>query len=239
MAVYLKWLNETGLNELQLVGGKNASLGEMLCNLDNLGIKVPFGFIITSHAYDHFMNTNNLYETIQSIINETDTDNLSELRDNSLKIRNLIINGEMPHSLCSQIIDYYKNLSSRYEEEITDVAVRSSGTAEDLPDASFAGQQDTYLNVCGNDELLKKIKDCFASLYTDRAICYRKTLGFIAPIKISVCVQKMVRSDLGCSGVAFSLDPDTGFRDLVCINGSWGLGEMVVSGQIKPDEFLV
>jgi pyruvate,water dikinase len=239
MSVYLKWLNETGLNELELVGGKNASLGEMLQNLTLLNINVPFGFIITSHAYDYFMSINNLYENIQSIINETDTDNLAELQNNGLKIRNLIIDGKMPPLLCDQIIDYYNILSSKYGELSTDVAVRSSGTAEDLPDASFAGQQDTYLNVSGNDDILKKIKDCFASLYTDRAICYRKTLGFVAPIKISVCVQKMVRSDLGCSGVAFSLDPDSGFRDLVCINGSWGLGEMVVSGQIKPDEFLV
>jgi len=239
MSVYLKWLNETGLNELELVGGKNASLGEMLRNLSILNINVPFGFIITSHAYDYFMNTNNLYEEIQLIINETDTDNLAQLQKNGLKIRNLIIEGTIPPLLCDQIINYYKELSSKYGEISTDVAVRSSGTAEDLPDASFAGQQDTYLNVSGNDAILKKIKDCFASLYTDRAICYRKTLGFTAPIKISVCIQKMVRSDLGCSGVAFSLDPDSGFRDLVCINGSWGLGEMVVSGQIKPDEFLV
>jgi pyruvate,water dikinase len=243
--IHLKWLNETGLNELELVGGKNASLGEMLRNLDQLGVKVPFGFVVTAQAYDHFMNSNQLYEKIQHIISETDVDNLVELRRNSLKIRNLIVDGEMPNELRLQILTYYKDLSNKYTDpygkpqDYTDVAVRSSGTAEDLPDASFAGQQDTYLNVRGNSNLIEKIKACFASLYTDRAIGYRKTFKFTNPVKISVCVQKMVRSDLGSSGVAFSLDPDTGFRDLVCVNGSWGLGEMVVSGQVKPDEFLV
>ena len=245
MSVHLKWLNETGLNELELVGGKNASLGEMICNLTKLGIKVPNGFVVTSQAYDHFMNSNKLHEKINDIINETDVDNLVELRRNSLKIRNLIVDGEMPNDLRASILTYYKELSSTFtdsygkSQEYTDVAVRSSGTAEDLPDASFAGQQDTYLNVRGNNNLIEKVKACFASLYTDRAICYRKTFNFLDVVKISVCVQKMVRSDLGSSGVAFSLDPDTGFRDLVCINGSWGLGEMVVSGQVKPDEFLV
>lgn len=245
MEVHVKWLNETGLEELELVGGKNASLGEMIKNLTGLGIKVPFGFVVTSRAYDLFMNSNQLYQRIGHIIDETDVDNLVELRRNSLKIRNLIVDGEMPGELKTQIIQYYRELSGKYldsygkPQEYTDVAVRSSGTAEDLPDASFAGQQDTYLNVRGNSNLIEKIKACFASLYTDRAICYRKTLGYTNPVKISVCIQKMVRSDLGASGVAFSLDPDSGFRDLVCINGSWGLGEMVVSGQVKPDEFLV
>lgn len=245
METYVKWLNETGLNEIDLVGGKNASLGEMLRNLTSMGIKVPFGFVITSTAYDHFMTSNALYEKIQSIIDETDTDNIVELRRNSLKIRNLIVDGEMPMELRTLLLSYYRELSSMYNDSAgnpqmyTDVAVRSSGTAEDLPDASFAGQQDTYLNVRGNNNLVEKIKSCFASLYTDRAISYRKTFKFFSPVRISVCIQKMVRSDLGCSGVAFSLDPDSGFRDVVCINGSWGLGEMVVSGQVKPDEFLV
>ena len=245
METHLKWLNETGLHELELVGGKNASLGEMIRNLSGLGIKVPFGFVVTAQAYDHFMKSNQLYDKIQKIIDETDVDNLLELRRNSLLIRNLIVDGEMPSELRNQIITYYKELSQQYTDsygkpqDYTDVAVRSSGTAEDLPDASFAGQQDTYLNVRGNTNLIEKIKACFASLYTDRAICYRKTFQFFAPVKISVCIQKMVRSDLGSSGVAFSLDPDTGFKDVVCINGSWGLGEMVVSGQVKPDEFLV
>lgn len=244
--ILTKWLNETGIDELELVGGKNASLGEMIRNLSDLGIKVPFGFVITADAYDFFMIYNNLYDKIQEIISETDIDNLVELRRNSLRIRNLIIDGEIPSELKTSILTFYKNLSNLYldsnqkPQDYTDVAVRSSGTAEDLPDASFAGQQDTYLNVRGNTQVLEKVKACFASLYTDRAICYRKTLGFDKKsIKLSVCIQKMVRSDLGCSGVAFSIDPDSGFADLICINGSWGLGEMVVSGQVKPDEFLI
>jgi pyruvate,water dikinase len=242
---YLKWLDETGIDEVELVGGKNASLGEMIKNLKTLNIKVPYGFVITANSYDLFMNYNNLNEKINNIINETNIDDFVDLRRNSLKIRNIIIDGEMPDKLKTEIIKYYKTLSSKYldnnnnPQDYTDVAVRSSGTSEDLPDASFAGQQDTYLNVRGNTQLLEKIKSCFASLYTDRAICYRKTMGFFNSIKLSVCIQKMVRSDLGCSGVSFSIDPDSGFKDVIVINGSWGLGEMVVSGQVKPDEFIV
>jgi pyruvate,water dikinase len=242
---YLKWLDETGIDEVELVGGKNASLGEMIKNLKTLNIKVPYGFVVTAESYDLFMDHNNLNEKINNIINETNIDDFVDLRRNSLKIRNIIIDGEMPENLKTEIIKYYKTLSSKYfdnnnnPQDYTDVAVRSSGTSEDLPDASFAGQQDTYLNVRGNAQLLEKIKSCFASLYTDRAICYRKTMGFFNSIKLSVCIQKMVRSDLGCSGVSFSIDPDSGFKDVIVINGSWGLGEMVVSGQVKPDEFIV
>jgi pyruvate,water dikinase len=242
---YLKWLDETGIDEVELVGGKNASLGEMLKNLKSLNVKVPYGFVITAESYDLFMKHNNLNEKINNIIKETNVDDFVDLKRNSLKIRNIIIDGEIPEELKLSILKYYKNLSSKYldnnnnPQEYTDVAVRSSGTSEDLPDASFAGQQDTYLNVRGNTQLLEKIKSCFASLYTDRAICYRKTMGFFDNIKLSVCIQKMVRSDLGSSGVAFSIDPDSGFKDIIVINGSWGLGEMVVSGQVKPDEFII
>jgi pyruvate,water dikinase len=242
---YLKWLDETGIDEIELVGGKNASLGEMLKNLKSLNVKVPYGFVITAESYDLFMRYNNLNEKINNIIKETNVDDFVDLKRNSLKIRNIIIDGEIPEELKLSILKYYKNLSSKYldnnnnPQEYTDVAVRSSGTSEDLPDASFAGQQDTYLNVRGNTQLLEKIKSCFASLYTDRAICYRKTMGFFDNIKLSVCIQKMVRSDLGSSGVAFSIDPDSGFKDIIVINGSWGLGEMVVSGQVKPDEFII
>ena len=246
--VYLKWLSETGIDEIHLVGGKNASLGEMIRNLKQFDINVPDGFVVTAKAYDLFMSHNNLNEKINAIISETNVDEFVCLKRNSLKIRTLITDGEIPETLKMEIMKYYKNLSSKYRDingvpqEYTDVAVRSSGTSEDLPDASFAGQQDTYLNVRGNTQLLEKIKSCFASLYTDRAICYRKTMGFANTndvIKLSVCVQKMVRSDLGCSGVSFSIDPDSGFKDVTVINGSWGLGEMVVSGQVKPDEFIV
>ena len=244
-STYLKWLDETDINEVDVVGGKNASLGEMIKNLKHLNIKVPYGFVVTADSYDLFMAHNNLVEKIQVIIDETDIDDFVDLKRNSLKIRNLIVDGEIPDTLKADIIKYYKALSHKYldnhnqPQEYTDVAVRSSGTSEDLPDASFAGQQDTYLNVRGNTQLLERIKSCFASLYTDRAICYRKTMGYLQNVKLSVCVQKMVRSDLGCSGVAFSIDPDSGFKDVVVINGSWGLGEMVVSGQVKPDEFII
>jgi len=245
--IYLKWLHETGIEEIDLVGGKNASLGEMIKNLKHLNINVPNGFVVTANSYDLFMSHNNLNEKINAIINETNVDDFVCLKRNSLKIRNLITDGDFPETLKLDIVQYYKDLSFKYldingvPQAYTDVAVRSSGTSEDLPDASFAGQQDTYLNVRGNAHLLEKIKSCFASLYTDRAICYRKTMGFSnnSSIKLSVCVQKMVRSDLGCSGVAFSIDPDSGFKDVIVINASWGLGEMVVSGQVKPDEFIV
>ena len=246
MVFLTKELVETGIHELELVGGKNASLGEMLRSLTTLGIQVPNGFVVTSEAYDIYINYNNLSEKITEIINKTNVDDLVELKRNSLKIRNLIKDGEFPDSLKSEILNRYHNLSNQFtdsngqSQDCTDVAVRSSGTSEDLPDASFAGQQDTFLNVRGNHQLIEKIKACFSSLYTDRAICYRKTMGFSDKvIKLAVCIQKMVRSDLGSSGVAFSLDPDSGFKNLVVINSSWGLGEMVVSGQVKPDEFIV
>jgi len=237
--VLCKWLDTTGLDELELVGGKNASLGEMIKNLSSRDILVPYGFIITSNAFDLFMEYNNLNNRIDEIIQYIDVDDLSNLTNNGHTIRQMILSGTMPELLENSIIEYYNNLSLKYLEENTDVAVRSSGTSEDLPDASFAGQQDTYLNIRGVVLLLYKIKSCFASLYTDRAISYRKIMNFKNTIKLSVCIQKMVRSDIGSSGVAFSIDPDTGFRDVVIINGSWGLGEMVVSGQVKPDEFIV
>ena len=236
---YLKWLEETGIHELDLVGGKNASLGEMIKNLSDLDILVPSGFVITSRAFDLYMEYNNLNNKISDILNTLEVDDLISLQHNGLKIRNLITNGIIPDTLKLYIIDYYQQLSAKYSEENVDVAVRSSGTSEDLPNASFAGQQDTYLNIRGIDLLFEKIKSCFASLYTDRAISYRKIMNFENIIKLSVCIQKMVRSDMASSGVAFSLDPDSGFRDIIVINGSWGLGEMVVSGQVKPDEFII
>ena len=237
--VLCKWLDNTGLDELELVGGKNASIGEMIKNLSSRDILVPFGFIVTSKAFDLFLEYNNLNNRIDDIIQSIDVDDLCNLKHNGLKIREMILSGTMPELLEITITEYYNNLSLKYLEENTDVAVRSSGTSEDLPDASFAGQQDTYLNIRGVILLIHKIKSCFASLYTDRAISYRKMMNFKNTIKLSVCIQKMVRSDIGSSGVAFSIDPDTGFRDVVIINGSWGLGEMVVSGKVKPDEFIV
>ena len=231
----VKKLIETGINELDLVGGKNANLGEMIKNLSYLGINIPDGFVITSIAYDLFINYNDIANKIDTIINNTDIDNITELCLNSKVIRGLFYKSIFPISLEELILQNYNEMGT-----LIDVAVRSSGTNEDLPDASFAGQQDTYLNVKGHQELLDKIKECFASLYTDRAISYRKTMGVSnTSSKLAICVQKMARSDLGCSGVAFSLDPDTGFDKVIVINSSYGLGELIVSGQIKPDEFIV
>ena len=243
---FVKKLIETGIHEFDLVGGKNANLGEMMNNLSEFGINIPDGFIITSHAYDLFLNYNNITNKINDIINGTNVDNISELCKNSKLIRNLFYESSFPPILEELILLNYNQLSlssSSFDSADVadvDVAVRSSGTNEDLPDASFAGQQDTYLNVKGNEQLADKIKSCFASLYTDRAISYRKTMGVgSTSSKLAVCVQKMARSDLGCSGVAFSLDPDTGFKKVIVINSSYGLGELIVSGQIKPDEFIV
>ena len=235
-----KWLKETNIDEVHLVGGKNASLGEMIQNLSSLGIKIPNGFVITADGYDTYMTHNNLFETIASIMREMDIENTDDLKIKGKQIRDLIQCGKIPEQMKVEIVEKYKELSSEYGDICTDVAVRSSGTAEDMPDASFAGQQDTYLNVRGTEELFHCVKLCFASLFNDRAISYRKSMHYDSVnVKLSICVQKMVRSDLSSAGVAFSLDVNSGCKDLIVINGSFGLGEIVVSGQIKPDEFLV
>ena len=237
--MYTKWLDDTNMTEVNLVGGKNASLGEMLQNLTNLGINIPYGFVVTSASFDKFIN-NKISQKINNIINSIDTSNIIELKNKSNQIKNIIIESEFPEELKNDITDYYKQLCHKYKTKNLDVAVRSSGTSEDMPDASFAGQQDTYLNVNGIEDLLIKIKLCFASLYNDRAISYRKAMNYDSKVnKLSVCIQKMVRSDLASSGVVFTLDINSGFKDLIVINSAYGLGEMVVSGQVKPDEFLV
>ena len=241
-----KWLSETNMTEVDLVGGKNASLGEMISNLSELGVNIPNGFVVTANAYDLFMNHNKLNEYIDQKVQELDYNDITSMKRISMDIKTNIINGEFPDELKKEITDMYVKLSEMYldtagkEQKYTDVAIRSSGTSEDMPDASFAGQQDTYLNVRGSLQVLDKIKSCFASLFNDRAISYRKSMNYdTKKVKLSVCVQKMIRSDLASAGVAFSLDTESGCKDLVVINGSWGLGEMVVSGQVRPDEILV
>ena len=235
-----KWLKETNIDEVNLVGGKNASLGEMIQNLSALGIKIPNGFVLTATAYDEYMKHNGCYEKINSIIQEIDIDNNEQLKVKGNQIRSYIQDGSLPDNMKHELLEKYKQLSEEYNDENVDVAVRSSGTAEDMPDASFAGQQDTYLNVRGEEELFQCVKLCFASLFNDRAISYRKLMKYDSHnVKLSICIQKMVRSDLSSAGVAFSLDVNSGCKDLIVINGAYGLGEMVVSGQIKPDEFLV
>src|SRR5688572_5499662 len=237
---FLANLHEVGLSDLDKVGGKNASLGEMLQNLTKLGIRIPGGFIITVSAYQHFIRENKLDESIHSIISSINFDDIESLRRGGLQVRQLIKNSKFPQELSKMIIAKYYELSKLYDQQETDVAVRSSATAEDLPDASFAGQQETYLNVRGPASLVNSVRNCFASLFTDRAISYRHSFGYDHfSIGLSVCVQKMVRSDLGSSGVAFSIDTERGFKDVVVINASFGLGEMIVQGSVSPDEYIV
>lgn len=240
MSTKIVRLNQVGINDIDLVGGKNASLGEMIQHLTKLGVNIPDGFVITVNAYQEFIRFNNLDERIRNLIRQIDYASVESLRITGLQIRTLIRDGNFPPELSQEIIDCYFELSKEYSQKNTDVAVRSSATAEDLPDASFAGQQETYLNVCGAAELINAVRNCFASLFTDRAISYRETFRYDHfAVGLSVCIQKMVRSDLGSSGVAFSLDTESGFKDAVVINGSYGLGEMVVQGSVSPDEFIV
>jgi len=237
---YITPLAAVGINDIERVGGKNASLGEMLQHLTPLGINIPAGFVITVDAYREFISANNLDDVIQSIAGDIDYNNTESLRRNGLQIRQHIRNGKLPAHLSGPIIEAYYALSKTYGQGATDVAVRSSATAEDLPHASFAGQQETYLNVRGPAELMDAVRNCFASLFTDRAISYRQSFEYDHfQVGLSICVQKMVRSDLGVSGVAFSLDTESGFKDAVVINGSYGLGEMIVQGAVSPDEFIV
>jgi pyruvate,water dikinase len=228
------------LKDLDLVGGKNASLGEMIRNLSELGLKIPGGFAVTVNAYRMFIDHNNFDRKIRQLIAEMNHKDLVSLRKAGSEIREIIRNGEWPAELREEIKNSYADLSKGYGKEIIDVAVRSSATAEDLPDASFAGQQETYLNVRGPQQVLSSIRNCFASLFTDRAISYRESMNYDHfDVGLSVGIQKMVRSDLASSGVAFSLDTESGFKDVVLINGSYGLGESVVQGTVSPDEFLV
>jgi len=233
-------LNSVGIEDIAMVGGKCASLGEMLRNLTALGVQIPDGFVITTTAYWQFIEQSGLGSLIRQELERIDFESVESLRRGGLAIRQAISNARFPRELSQPIISAYEELSRQYNQAATDVAVRSSATAEDLPDASFAGQQETYLNVRGPAALIDSVRNCFASLFTDRAISYRKTFNFdVSTVGLSVCVQKMVRSDLAASGVAFSLDTESGFRDIVMINGSYGLGEMVVQGAVSPDEFLV
>ncbi|MEO7313169.1 MAG: phosphoenolpyruvate synthase [Chitinophagaceae bacterium] len=239
-SVFLADLHRVGLGDIDQVGGKNASLGEMLQHLTQLGIQIPGGFIITVAAYREFIRFNNLDEGIHQVINQIDLNDIESLRRGGMQARQLLRSGKFPKEMSEAIIQKYFELSKIYGHETTDVAVRSSATAEDLPDASFAGQQETYLNICGPAALINAVRNCFASVFTDRAISYRQSFGYDHfSIGLSCCIQKMVRSDLGASGVAFSLDTESGFKDVVVINASYGLGEMIVQGSVSPDEYIV
>lgn len=227
------------LADLPQVGGKNSSLGEMVNALTDLGVQVPNGFAVTADAYRHFLRENDLEERIEQAIKGLDPTKLDQLEQVGSLIRQWIRSAAMPDDLAAEIRAAYNQREQEYGTNY-DVAVRSSATAEDLPDASFAGQQETFLNVRTSTVLLEKVRRVYASLYTNRAISYRAHTGYGAEgIAISVGVQKMVRSDRGCAGVMFTLDTETGFRDLVLINGAYGLGENVVQGAVNPDEWHV
>jgi pyruvate,water dikinase len=233
------WFDEVGLGDVARVGGKNASLGEMYRALSPKGVKVPGGFAVTADAYRHFIAHGRLDERIRTVMEGLDTGDIQNLRSRGRLVRQAILAAGFPPDLESAIAAAYDRLSGGHPEAV-DVAVRSSATAEDLPDASFAGQQETYLNVRGRSALLESCKACFASLFTDRAISYRVDKGFEHfKIALSVGVQPMVRSDLATAGVMFSIDTETGFRDAILINASYGLGENVVQGSVTPDEYYV
>lgn len=237
---FIKQFNQLGIQDTSLVGGKTASLGQMIVNLTKKGVHIPDGFAITAKAYWHYIEYNELLDSIKKIVEEIDVNDLQKLKQRASDIRQLFINAHMPPDLAQEIIEAYNNLSAEYNQKNVDVAVRSSATAEDLPGASFAGQQESYLHIQGEEQLLKACKKCFASLFTDRAIIYRTTKGFDHfKIALSIAIQKMVRSDLASAGVAFSLDTETGFKDLIMIDAAYGLGEAVVQGIVNPDEFHV
>ncbi|NPA28343.1 MAG: pyruvate, water dikinase [Epsilonproteobacteria bacterium] len=237
---FIRFFKEIRNSDVALVGGKNASLGEMYQKLTPLGIRVPNGFAITAKGYFYLLEKGGIKSKIKELLKDIDTIDIGVLDSKSRQIRELIFSTPLPKDLQEEILDAYKRLSSEYGVDEVDVAVRSSATAEDLPDASFAGQQDTYLNIQGASSLIHHIKLCFASLFTTRAISYRQSRGFSHfDVGLSVCIQKMVRSDKASSGVMFSIDTESGFEDVVLITSSWGLGENVVGGVVNPDEFYV
>jgi pyruvate,water dikinase len=236
---FILWFEDIGMDNLPQVGGKSASLGEMYRKLTLYGIKVPNGFAVTIDGYYRFMRTAGIEGKIKKILTGLDTHNIKDLRRRGRRIRELVCKQEIPKDLEEAIVINYRKLERQYGRNV-DVAVRSSGTAEDLPGASFAGQHDTYLNIRGKDDLLHACRRCFASLFTDRAISYREDKKFDHfSIGLSVAIQKMVRSDIASSGVMFSIDTESGHKDMVLINSAYGLGEGVVQGAVNPDEFYV
>ncbi|HKR06983.1 MAG TPA: phosphoenolpyruvate synthase, partial [Bacteroidia bacterium] len=235
----IKNFSEIRLSDIPLVGGKNASLGEMFSELSAKGIRVPNGFAITSDGYWKFLNENKLVNALNSVLSKLDKNKFSNLSEVGSKARKLLLEATFPIELKNEINAAYYKLCEREDRTIS-LAVRSSATAEDLPNASFAGQQESYLNVRGEENLIKACQRCYASLFTDRAIKYRTDNGFDhSKVALSIGVQVMVRSDMASSGVMFTMEPDSGFEDVVLISGAWGLGENVVQGNVNTDEFLV
>ena len=232
---FIKNLNEISMKDFDAVGGKNSSLGEMMSNLTELGINVPGGFAITSSAFDEFLSSSKIDKVISKELANLNVENLSDLRRTGKKLRGLILKTPLPQNLILEIEQAWLGVSKSGKS----FAVRSSATAEDLPDASFAGQQETFLNIDGFDNLIDAVRKVYASLFTDRAISYRRLRNFKGSLSISVGVQEMVRSDMGSSGVAFTLDTESGYRGSIFITSSYGLGEGIVQGTVNPDEFYV
>lgn len=237
MSTNVRWFSEIGMGDVEEVGGKNASLGEMVSNLADLGVKVPDGFATTAAAYQSFLGDTGLKDRIKGLLDDLDTDDVRRLAEVGTEIRAAVVQQDFPEDLEADIREAYDRLVEESGEEPS-FAVRSSATAEDLPDASFAGQQETFLNVRGIDAVLTAIKEVFASLYNDRAIAYRVHHGFEhEAVSLSAGVQRMVRSDIGASGVMFTMDTESGFQDAVFVTAAYGLGEGVVQGAVNPDEF--
>jgi len=239
MKKYIRWFEEITIDDVPEVGGKNASLGEMYQNLSEEGVLVPNGFAITASAYKYVLDYNNAWPKLHALLDDLDPDNVEQLQARCKECRDIIYSCELPDDLKKEILTAYADLKKEYGESVS-LAVRSSATAEDSPEASFAGQNDTYLNISSEDALLDAYKRCLASNFTDRSIHYKYDNGFdYLKVLLSVVVMKMVRSDIGSSGVMFTLDPETGFSDVIYISASYGLGENIVQGTIDPDSFYV
>ncbi len=236
---YVRFFEEFGIDDVPLVGGKNASLGEMFQKLSGQGVRVPHGFAITAQAYRHMLDKAGAWDRLHAELDELDPADVAALARKGKRAREIVYGAGLPDDLAAEILAGYRKLQQEYGEEVS-LAVRSSATAEDLPTASFAGQQDSYLNIKGEESLLDTCRRCFASLFTDRAIHYRIDQGFDHfKVSLSIGVMKMVRSDISSSGVMFSIDTESGFRDAVFVTGAYGLGENVVQGAVDPDEFYV
>ncbi len=238
-ATYVRFFEEFGIEDVPLVGGKNASLGEMFQKLSDQGVRVPHGFAITAEAYRYMLDKAGAWDRLHAELDELDPADVTALARKGARVREIVYGAGLPEDLAAEILDGYRRLQQEYGEEVS-LAVRSSATAEDLPTASFAGQQDSYLNIKGAESLLDACRRCYASLFTDRAIHYRVDQGFDHfKVSLSIGVMKMVRSDISSSGVMFSIDTESGFRDAVLVTGAYGLGENVVQGSVDPDEFYV
>ncbi len=236
---YIRFFEEIGIGDVPIVGGKNASLGEMYQKLSGQGVRVPNGFATTAEAYRHTLDRAGAWDALHAELDDLDPDDVTALARKGKRAREIVYGAGLPDDLAAEISDAYRMLQQEYGEEVS-LAVRSSATAEDLPTASFAGQQETYLNIKGRESLLDACRRCFASLFTDRAIHYRIDQGFDHfKVSLSIGVMKMVRSDLASSGVMFSIDTESGFSDVVFVTGAYGLGENVVQGAVDPDEYYV